>query len=87
MKKTNALELRQHMGRVISQLQKSGEPILLERNRKPVGVLISLEDFQTRFVDKHADMARNELIDSIRSAKLELPEGKSSLDLIRELRS
>lgn len=87
MHKINALQLRQSLGKVLARLQETGEPILLEKGRQPVAVLISLEEYQKRFVDFEADQRRRQLVEKIRSAELTLPEGKSSMDLIREMRS
>ena len=87
MKKANALQLRQNMGKVIKSLETTGEPILLEKNRKPVAVLISIEDYQTRFVDREADAARNELVERIKNTNLKNSDGKTTLELIRDLRS
>ncbi|HXW60735.1 MAG TPA: type II toxin-antitoxin system Phd/YefM family antitoxin [Myxococcota bacterium] len=86
MEKANALQLRQHMGRIVQRLKDKGEPILIEKDRKPVAVLISLEDYQRRFVDIDADIKRRELIEEIKQAKIRLPKRVSSLDLIRSLR-
>jgi prevent-host-death family protein len=86
MEKANALQLRQNMGRIVQRLKDKGEPILIEKDRKPVAVLISLEDYQRRFVDIDADIKRRELIAEIKQAKIKLPKGTSSLDLIRSLR-
>lgn len=58
MQKVNALELRHSLSKIVRRLKKTGEPILLEKGRKPAAVLISLEDFKTRFVEKEADQAR-----------------------------
>lgn len=87
MEKTNALKLRQSLGAIIKKLHKTGEPILIEKGRVPAAVLITLEDYKKRFVDKEADFLREQLVDKILNAKIELPKGKSSLDLIKELRS
>jgi prevent-host-death family protein len=87
MLKVNALKLRQNLGEILKMLESTGEPILLERGRQPVGVIISLDDFQKRFVDLEADRRREELVARIKAAQLDLPPGKSSLDLIREIRS
>lgn len=86
MEKTNALQLRQNMGRIVQRLKEKGEPILIEKDRKPVAVLISLEDYQRRFVDIDADIKRREMIEEIKQAQMKLPQGTSSLDLIRSLR-
>lgn len=87
MKKTNALHLRQSMGKVVKELLRTGEPILIEKGRSPVAVLITLQDYQTRFVDREADIQRKEIVAKILAAQLTIPQGKKSLDLIREIRS
>jgi prevent-host-death family protein len=87
MIKTNALALRQNLGSIIDQLQKNGEPILVEKGRQPVAVLISLEDYKKRFVDVIADIERRELVKKIRAANIKLPAQKSSLEIVREIRS
>lgn len=87
MLKTNALKMRQNLGAVLKKLASTRKPVLVEKSRKPVAVLISIEDYQKRFVDYEADLQREEIVKKILEAKLKLPQGKTSLDLIRELRS
>jgi len=86
MQKVNALQLRQSLGRVLQRLEKNGEPILLEKDRKPAAVIISLEDFHKRFVDVEADRKRVEMVERIKKARLRTPKGVSTLDLLREVR-
>ena len=87
MEKANALQLRQNMGRIIARLQKDGQPILLEKDRKPVAVLITIEDYQKRFVDFDADIRRKELVQEIRNSKLKtIDNQRTSLQILRELR-
>ena len=84
MKSVNALKLRQQLGSIIRSLQETGKPILIERNSKPAAVLISLEDYQKRFVDREADEKRKEMVAVLLRTRLRLPAGKTSLDLVRE---
>jgi len=86
MEKVNAVQLRQSLGAVLKRLAKSGRPILLEKDRKPAAVIISLEDYRKRFVDVAADQLRRETVDRIKQAQLRTPNGVSSLDLLREVR-
>jgi len=86
MEKVNALQLRQSLGRVLRRLEKTGEPILLEKDRKPAAVIISLEEYRKRFVDVEADQQRREIVERIKAANLRPPKGRTTLDLIRELR-
>ncbi len=87
MIKANALEIRNNFGSILKKLSKSGQAVLIEKDRKPAAVLISLEDYQKRFVDKEADSKREEVIQKIKSSKLKLSKGKTSLDILCELRS
>lgn len=74
MEKATALQLRQSLGKLLQRLNETGRPIVIERNRKPAAVIISLEEFRKRFVDR------------IKRAGLRTPKGLSTLDLLRELR-
>lgn len=85
--KTNALKMRQNLGRVLRRLAKTGQPILVEQNRRPTAVLISLKDYQEHFADVESDKRREELVAMIKATRLKLPRGKTSLSLIREIRS
>ncbi len=86
MQKVNAVQLRQSLGAVLKRLAKTGDPILLEKDRKPAAVIISLDDYRTRFVDVEADRLRKETVERIKQAQLQTPKGVSSLDLLREVR-
>lgn len=87
MKRVNALELRQNLGRVLRSLEKDGEPVVIERQRQPAAVLISLADYQKRFVDKDADQQRRAIVERIRELQFTAPRGRTTLDLLRKVRS
>ena len=86
MKKINSLKLRQSLSSILATLAKSGEPILLEKNRKPAAVIISLKDFQERFVELELSRQRKECIDAIRSLARPAAVKESSEDLLHEIR-
>jgi len=86
MKKVNALELRQSLGKVLAALEKHGEPILLERGRRPVGVIVSLQDFEQRFVEKSASAARQKIFDAIEALSTISRDPRSTVEILRELR-
>lgn len=87
MNTTNALKMRQNLGKVLHRLATTGTPILVEQNRRPVAVLIGLDDYYKRFVDVEADLRRNELVQKIKAARISLPRRRTSLDIIREVRA
>ena len=87
MKKINALELRHSLSKIIAKLQKDGEPILLEKSRKPAAVLISLEDYKKRFVEKAADEKRREIMGSILEMARPSAIEESSESTLKQIRN
>ncbi|MBI5504498.1 MAG: type II toxin-antitoxin system Phd/YefM family antitoxin [Deltaproteobacteria bacterium] len=86
MKTINALQLRQSLGKVVAALEKTGEPILLERGRKPVGVIVSIQDFQERFVEKSATAERKKIFDEIARLAIASRDRTPVAKILRELR-
>jgi PHD/YefM family antitoxin component YafN of YafNO toxin-antitoxin module len=86
MKKVNALELRQSLSKIIETLEKTGQPILLEKGRKPAAVLITLEDFQKRFFEIDADEKRKQIVEKIRNMARKSGIKESSEEIIRKFR-
>lgn len=86
MKKVNALELRQSLGRIVTALERTGEPILLEKGRRPVAVLISLRDFQERFVEKAGADARDRILADIDQLAVEAVDRTPAVEILREIR-
>lgn len=87
MKSVNALELRQSLGKVLRSLERDGSPIVVERARRPSAVLISIKDYNERFVDRAADEERRAIVRRIEQFHLRTPRGRTSLDILRALRS
>jgi len=86
MKKVNALQLRQSLGAVAAALERTGEPILLERGRKPIGVIVSVKDFQERFVEKNATAARAAIVAEIDRIARKSDDPTPAVKLLRGLR-
>ena len=86
MKKANALQIRQNLGAILKLLKKDGKPILVEKDRQPQAVLISLEDYRKRFVDVDADAKRKDLIEFIKAAEIEVDKGQDGVTLVRSVR-
>lgn len=86
MKKVNALELRQSLGKVVEAIQRTGEPILLEKRRRPVAVLISLRDFEERFVEKAAAEARERVLQDMDRLATTSVDRTPAVEVLRELR-
>lgn len=83
-KKVNALTLRQHFGQVLKELEAADEPIVIEKGKKPVAVLISMDLFNKRFVDYQDIQEQQKLFYEFKNNSVN-PKG-DSLKVLRELR-
>lgn len=87
MQRTNALALRRTLGKVLETLERTGMPILIEKGRRPAAVLVSLRDFNERFVDALAADERERLARDILALRNRARRSRrKSVDLVRELR-
>jgi len=82
--KVNALQLRQSLGKILDRLKQEDEPIIIEKGREPVAVLISLRMFRERFVDFREEQKRRALLEKFRHAAT--PPAVDSIEALRELR-
>jgi PHD/YefM family antitoxin component YafN of YafNO toxin-antitoxin module len=72
------------MGKVARRLAKTGEPLLLTLDNKPVGVIVSVKDFQERFAVMDAAERRRALMEEIRSDRITASSGVD--EVLGELR-
>lgn len=79
--KVNALEIRQSFGAILNKLAKHSQPIIIEKNREPVAVLISMKMFQERFIDFQDQQKRDALLATFKEVAK-----SSKLDSMEELR-
>lgn len=86
MKTVNALKIRNNLGEVLDLLDKTGEPILVNKGRKLRAVLITPEQFNKRFLDYQAEEQRKRLFETIDGLKANSLERKSSVAVLREMR-
>jgi antitoxin (DNA-binding transcriptional repressor) of toxin-antitoxin stability system len=84
MKEIGAAELRQSLGKLARRLERDGEPVLLKVGRRPVGVIVSVQDFNERFALQRAAAERAALVEQIAGDRLE--SGVLVDDVLRELR-
>lgn len=86
MKTVNALKVRNHLGEVLEELRKTGKPILVSKGRKVQAVLITLEQFKTRFLDFQAEEEKKRLLELIKEKRKKRRGAKESVEVLRELR-
>ncbi len=86
MRTVNALKIRNHLGEVLDSLEKTKEPILVNKGRKPRAVLITPEQYKTRFLDFQEAEKQKALISKIQKLAGKSRETRTSLDILREMR-
>jgi PHD/YefM family antitoxin component YafN of YafNO toxin-antitoxin module len=86
MKTVNALQLRNHFGQVLQELEENREPILLSKGKRVRAALITIEDFQRRFLDRQAEEEREKWRRGLQELRAGRVGGRASLEVLRELR-
>ncbi len=86
MRTVNALEIRNRLGAILDDLERTGEPVVVNKGRRPRAVLISVEDFKRRFIDKQTEERRQETLERVRSARAAGVGDMDSLAILRALR-
>lgn len=86
MKSVTTLELRQSLSKVANLLEQDGEPLLLKRGKRPIAVIISLRDYEERFVEKAACDARRSLLADIDALARSSEDPTPAADLLHETR-
>lgn len=86
MKTVNALQVRNNLGKVLQELEQTKEPILLSKGRKVRAALITIEDFQRRFIDRQAEEAKEKWRSALGELSAARVGSRSSLEILRELR-
>ncbi|MBI2339414.1 MAG: type II toxin-antitoxin system Phd/YefM family antitoxin [Deltaproteobacteria bacterium] len=84
MDTVNALQIRQSFGKILRRLKKKDEPLLIEKGRAPVAVLLSLKAFKERFIDYREKEKRDEILKLARLSATRSPV--DSLKVLREIR-
>ena len=82
----NALKIRNQFGEVLKTLEDSGEPIYVSKGREVKAVLISIEDFNTRFVDKRADEEARKIYEDILERRRNRTTSVDATSVLRQLR-
>lgn len=82
--KVSALQVRQGFSKLLKKLQATDEPIIIERNRVPVAVMISFKAFKRQFLDYGKRQGRDELFAQFRNNAVNSP--LNSLAVLHQLR-
>jgi len=66
MEEVNALAIRNKLVEILVRIEKKGEPILVSKGRKIKAVLITLSQFEKRFLDYQAEEKKKALLKVIK---------------------
>ena len=86
MRNVNALEVRNKLGQILDDLERTKEPIFVSKGRRVRAVLITPEDFKRRFLDRQAEEQRLAILERVRLSRAPAVAGLDSLDELRRLR-
>ena len=86
MEEVNALTVRNNLGKILDRLNKSGEPILISKNRKIRAVLVTPEQFERRFLDWQAQDERRRFLAAMKQLKKSRKGNITTLAVLRKLR-
>jgi PHD/YefM family antitoxin component YafN of YafNO toxin-antitoxin module len=86
MRQVNALKIRNNLGEVLDMLDADGEPIMISKGRKIAAVLITLEQYQRRFLDHQAEEKKRKMLERLAEMKANRIGSRNSLAVLRELR-
>lgn len=86
MKTVNALKIRNNLGEILDLLNKTGEPVLVSKGKKIQAALITLDQFQKRFLDYQAEEKKQELLNTIYQLRDQRVGKKDSVKILRKLR-
>ena len=86
MEEVNALTIRNNLGKILDRLNKSGEPILISKNRKIRAVLVTPEQFERRFLDWQTQDERQRFLAAMKQLKKSRKGNITTLAVLRKLR-
>lgn len=86
MEEVNALKIRNNLGEILDRLDATGEPILVNKGRKLRAVLVTPQDFESRFLDYKVKEDKKRLLDEMHALKRKRKEPIESIELLRQLR-
>ena len=69
MEVVNALKIRNNLGEILDRLSATGEPILISKGRTLRAVLVTPQDFETRFLDYKVKEDKKRLLDGMHALK------------------
>ncbi len=86
MEEVNALKIRNNLGEVLDRLNDKGEPILISKGRKVRAVLVTLEQFEKRFLDWQAKEEKKRFLEDFNNLRRGKRGKLNSLTVLRKLR-
>lgn len=86
MRKVNAVQLRPSVRKLVDLLEKTGQPVVLANGQEPVAAVISMRDYNERFVERAAAGERQSIMDEMDRIAIRSKDETTVVDVVRDLR-
>ncbi len=86
MKTVTALDLRKKLGSVLNDVSKKGEQVMISRANKPLAVLISLDEYEEKVLNKNRERKLEEISTKMDRWKKRHFEETVNIDIVKVIR-
>lgn len=86
METVNALKLRNNLGQILDRLAEKGEPIRISKGRKIRAVLVTPQQFESRFLDWQIREEKDRRLAAIKALRTKRKGDESTTRILRGIR-
>ncbi len=86
MKTVTALDLRKKLGSVLDDVSKKGEQVMISRANKPLAVLIPLDEYEEKVLNKNRERKLEEISTKMDRWKKRHLKETASIDIVKVIR-
>jgi len=86
MKTVTALDLRKKLGSVLNDVSRKGEQVMISRANKPLAVLISLDEYEEKVLNKNRERKLEKIATEMERWKKRHLKETVSLDIAKAIR-
>jgi prevent-host-death family protein len=86
MKTVTALDLRRKLGSVLDDVSKKGEQVMISRANKPLAVLISLDEYEEKVLNKNRERKLEKISTEMDRWKKRHLKETANIDIVKVIR-
>jgi len=86
MKTVTALDLRKKLGSVLNDVSRKGEQVMISRANKPLAVLISLDEYEEKVLNKNRERKLEKIATEMERWKKRHLKETVNLDIAKAIR-